>query len=300
MLTCRPLIRRSMDGFRHALPGCLRKTHEGCSCASCLGPDHAGRDAGQSFLLGQQRARPLATCAFLGVGAGRPYGGTPVAFATAFAISDSAFVGTGYGPTSEFWASDPVTATWTRKAGFPGRARDPAAAGCCRGDMLRGKRGGLRVHGRARAVTRPRLLEEALRLRPAVGHLDGEGRVPGGGVASTNPVRLAVLRIRRCNPTSNTQSMVGHRPVAVKVVGVPASSPEEPQRSPSEPRCPVRPADSRSSSVPEVAMTEPADYWLRLDYPEVRQLGASRVRAVLCQSEVRPRTCLIPSTLAAE
>ncbi len=56
------------------------------------------------------------------------YGGVPVSFAAAFTIGELAYVGTGYGPTTEFWAFDPVGGAWTRKANFTGRARGAAVA----------------------------------------------------------------------------------------------------------------------------------------------------------------------------
>jgi N-acetylneuraminic acid mutarotase len=56
------------------------------------------------------------------------YAGTPVSFAAAFTIGDLAYVGTGYGPTTEFWAFDPVAGSWTRKADYAGRARGAAVS----------------------------------------------------------------------------------------------------------------------------------------------------------------------------
>lgn len=57
-----------------------------------------------------------------------PFGGPAVCFSAAFAIGDRAYVGTGYGPTREFWQYDPETDGWTRKADFGGTARGAATA----------------------------------------------------------------------------------------------------------------------------------------------------------------------------
>lgn len=54
------------------------------------------------------------------------FGGPAVSFSTAFTIGDRAYVGTGYGPTTEFWQYDPATDAWTRRADFPGSARGAA------------------------------------------------------------------------------------------------------------------------------------------------------------------------------
>jgi N-acetylneuraminic acid mutarotase len=56
------------------------------------------------------------------------FGGQPLWFAAAFVIGDRAYVGTGYGPTTEFWQYDPGTDGWTRKADFAGAARGAAVA----------------------------------------------------------------------------------------------------------------------------------------------------------------------------